>query len=65
MKNIAENIEQIIKRLEPNNAKFEQISKLDDTLKSLQSVSTIDKPSYIFPQIDTIGKNTYSSLNKK
>ena len=65
MKNIAENIEQIIKRLEPNNAKFEQISKLDDTLKSLQSVSPIDKPSYIFPQIDTIGKNTYSSLNKK
>lgn len=65
MKNIAENIEQIIKRLETNNAKFEQISKLDETLKSLQVVSSTEKPSYILPQIDTIGKNTYSSLNKK
>ena len=65
MKTIAENIEQIIKRLETSDAKFEQISSLDDAIKSLQVIYPIDKPSYIFPQIDTIGKNTYSSLNKK
>ena len=65
MKNIAEKLDVIIKQSVIDNAKFDQLSKFEDTLNKLQSLMSIEKPTYDFPQVDTIGKRTYSSLNKK
>lgn len=65
MKQIATKLEEVIIKTEAEKAKFEQLAKFDETLKNLQKVITLEKPSYSFPQIDTIGKRTYSSLNRK
>jgi hypothetical protein len=65
MKNLAEKLEQIINESDANMAEFDQISKFEDTMKDLQKVVTFAKPTYVFPQVDTIGKQTYTSLNKK
>ena len=65
MKNIAEKLEVITKQSEYDKAKFEQLSKFDDMMNHLQVLMTIEKPVYNLPQVDTIGRRTYSSLNKK
>lgn len=65
MKNIAEKLEAIVKQSENDKAKLEQLSKFDDTMNNLKDLMTIEKPLYSFPQVDTIGMRTYSSLNKK
>lgn len=64
MKNIAEKIEQIAKQSEIDKAKFEQLAKFEETIQNLQKLAPLSKPSYVFPQVDTIGR-TYNSLNKK
>jgi len=64
MKNIAEKLEAIIKQSENDIAKFDQISKFEDTLNSVQKHLTLEKPTYNFPQVDTIGKMVYASLNR-
>ena len=65
MEKIATRLEEIIIKTEAEKAKFEQLSKFDETLENLQKILTLEKPSYSFPQIDTIGKRVYTSLNKK
>lgn len=65
MKNIADKLEGIKNQTDVGRAKFEQLSRFNDTLKNLEKVLTLEKPTYSFPQVDTIGKRTYTSLNKK
>lgn len=65
MKNIAEKLDEIIKQTASDKAKFEQLSNFEDTMNTLQSIMAMEKPTYNYPQVDTIGKQTYSSLNKK
>lgn len=65
MKDIVDKLEQVIQISGDSNVNFEQIIKLDEALKSIKDINFIEKPSYVYPQIDTIGRNTYSFLNKK
>jgi hypothetical protein len=65
MRNIADKLEEIKNQTDVEEAKFEQLTRFEDTIKNLEKVLTLEKPSYSFPQVDTIGKRTYSSLNKK
>lgn len=65
MKNIADKLEEIKSQTDVEKAKFEQLARFDDTIKNLEKVLTLEKPTYSFPQVDTIGKQTYTSLNKK
>lgn len=64
MKNLAERIEQITKQSEIDKANFEQLIKFEETIRNLQKLAPLSKPTYVFPQVDTIGR-TYNSLNKK
>ncbi|MBL7854408.1 MAG: hypothetical protein JNL17_08410 [Cyclobacteriaceae bacterium] len=65
MRNLTDKLKDIKIQAEVENAKFEQLSKFEHTLNDLQKVLTLDKPTYSLPHVDTIGKRTYSSLNKK
>jgi hypothetical protein len=65
MKNIAEKLDQINKQSEIDKAKFDQLVKFEETLHELQKIAPLSRPTYILPQVDTIGSRTYSLLNKK
>lgn len=65
MNNISEKFEDIVKLSENDKVKYEQLSKFDDTMNKLKVLMPIEKPLYNLPQVDTIGRRTYSSLNKK
>lgn len=65
MKNIADKIEEIRVHIDLEKAKFEQLTRFEDTIRNLEKVLSLEKPTYSFPQVDTIGKQTYTSLNKK
>ena len=62
MKDIAKKVENItnISKI----MKLDQLDKYDETIQILQNILPIEKSSYIYPQIDTIGKNIYTVLNK-
>jgi hypothetical protein len=64
-KNISKKIEEILSQSESSSSGFGQIAKFEETLKNLQKIAPINKPVYNLPQTDTIGKQTYSSLNRK
>ena len=64
MKNIAEKLDVIAKQSEIDKSELDQLLKFDETMNQLKVLMSIEKPIYNFPQIDTIGKRTYSSLNK-
>lgn len=65
MENIAKMLELIVNQSESNKATFEQVLQFEDTMKNLQKLVPMEKPTYNLPQVDTIGKSTYLSLNKK
>ncbi|MEO5789927.1 hypothetical protein [Gelidibacter sp.] len=62
MENIAKLLEQIVDKTKEGKNKLEQISKFDETIKML---GLIEKPTYSFPLTDTLGRQTYSNLNRK
>lgn len=65
MKNVADRLEEIKNQTYVEKAKFEQLTRFEETIKNLEKVLTLEKPTYSLPQVDTIGKRTYTSLNKK
>lgn len=65
MKDIADKLEEIKNPTDDEKSKFEQLTKFEETVKNLEKFLTLEKPTYSFPLVDTIGKQTYTSLNKK
>ena len=65
MENIARLVEQIVDKTKEEKNKLEQISRFDETIKMIGNLEKSEKPSYSFPLTDTLGKQTYSNLNKK
>ncbi|MFB6318512.1 hypothetical protein [Saccharicrinis sp. FJH54] len=69
MKDLAKHVEDILddtkKQAVKNNADFEQIRKLDEALTILNKLEDREKPSYCLPPVDTLGKQTYTNLNRK
>lgn len=65
MENIAKLLEQIVQETKEEKNKLEQISKFDETIKMLGNMEKSEKPTYSFPLTDTLGRQTYSNLNRK
>jgi hypothetical protein len=62
MENIAKLVKQIVDKTKEEKNKLEQISRFDETIKML---GNFEKPAYSFPLTDTLGRQTYSNLNRK
>jgi argonaute-like protein implicated in RNA metabolism and viral defense len=65
MGDIVKLIEKIVDKAESKENKLEQISKFDEAIKMLEILEKSEKLTYNFPLTDTLGKQTYSNLNKK
>ena len=64
MKSIADKIKQTIKLEEKKNSTDKKFSDLNQLLEQIDKLGYSQKPNYSFPPVDTIGKTTYSTLNK-
>lgn len=65
MDNLAKRVEQIVVETKNEKTKLEQIRQFDETIKKLGELEKSVNPTYSFPLIDTLGRQTYSNLNKK
>ncbi len=65
MENIAKLVEQIVNKTKEEKNNLDQISRFDETIKMLGNVGKSEKPTYSFPLTDTLGRQTYSNLNRK
>lgn len=64
MKSIAEKLIEVINTEKNKNIKNKNFKELDELLLNIDKFGYINKPDYSFPLVDTIGKTTYSILNK-
>ena len=65
MTRIDQKVEEIIKKAEADDS-AEQIREFDKLVKKLSVLDDLKpKSQYSFPLIDTLGKRTYASLNKR
>jgi len=65
MEDIAKLVEQIVDKTKEEKNKLEQISRFDETVKMLGNMEKSERPTYSFPLTDTLGRQTYSNLNRK
>jgi hypothetical protein len=65
MKKITENISNVISQNEDCLISFDQFAKFEKTIIELKKNVLLEKPTYDYPMIDTIGILTYSALNSK
>ena len=65
MEKLSEKLEQLTIELESEKEKFDQITNFDETLNNLQKIIKLEKPSYSYPLIDTIGRRLNATINKK
>lgn len=65
MENISDKLEQIVEDFSSAVSNLEQLKRFEDTMKDLQSLTSLDKPQYNLPQVDTLGRTTYLSLNRQ
>lgn len=65
MENLVKIVGSLVDGTKKSTIKNEQISKLDEIIKALGDDEGMKKPTYNFPQPDTLGIQTYSNLNRK
>jgi hypothetical protein len=65
MSKLAEKVEQILKDHEKLQINSGLINDYFETVKKLSELNIIQKPTYNFPPTDTLGRWTYSNLNRK
>jgi hypothetical protein len=65
MKEVDKKVTALIQLMENKGMELHQIKEFDESLKRLGLTDATTKPSYTYPLVDTIGRNTYSLLNKK
>lgn len=65
MKDVDRKITELIQTVDNSDNDLHQIKQCDESLKKLGLAEAYRKPSYTYPLVDTIGRNTYSLLNKK
>ena len=64
MKSIADKLIDTVKSEENKNASDEKFKALEQLLADIDKLGLSQKADYSFPLVDTIGKTTYSILNK-
>ncbi len=65
MEDLSKKLEIIISQSNDGKEDLEQIIKFEETFNKLQKIAPVDKPTYSLPQVDTLGKSTYLSLNQR
>lgn len=64
MKSIADKLKDTIKLEEKKNASDKNFQQFENFISQMDKLGFTRKPKYSFPLVDTIGKSTYSILNK-
>ena len=64
MTSIADKMKQAIKIEEQKNSDDKKFAEFNLLLAEIDKLGYSQKPNYSFPLVDTIGKTTYSTLNK-
>jgi hypothetical protein len=64
MRSIADKTKQTINLEEKKNFDDKNFSEFNQLLTQIDKLGYFEKPNYSFPLVDTIGKTTYSTLNK-
>jgi hypothetical protein len=64
MKSIADKLKETIKIEEKKNSSDKNFKEFEQLLAKMDKLGYSQKPDYSFPLVDTIGKTTYSTLNK-
>lgn len=64
MKSIADTLKKTIKTEEKKNSADKNFTEFEQLLAKMDKIGYSTKPHYSFPLVDTIGKTTYSTLNK-
>lgn len=64
MKSIADKLKETIKAEEEKNSTDKNFKEFEQLLDQISEFGYTKKPDYSFPLVDTIGKTTYSTLNK-
>ena len=64
MTSIADKMKQAIKFEEQKNSDDKKFAEFSLLLAEIDKLGYSQKPNYSFPLVDTIGKTTYSTLNK-
>lgn len=65
MKSIADKLKETVKLEEKKNSHDKNFREFDLLLKEMNKLGYSQKPDYSLPLVDTIGKTTYSTLNKR
>jgi len=64
MKSIADRLQETVKSEERKNANDKNFKEFEQIVFQMVKLGFSKKPDYSFPPVDTIGKTTYSTLNK-
>jgi hypothetical protein len=64
MKSIADKLQDTVKLEEKKNASDKNFKEFEQLISQMDKLGYTQKPDYSFPLVDTIGKTTYSTLNK-
>lgn len=64
MKSIVDKIKETTKAEEKKNASDKSLREFEKLLVNMDKLGCLKKPDYSLPLVDTIGKTTYSTLNK-
>lgn len=65
MKDLDKKLAGIVQEMNNTEEDLHQIKQFDESLKRLGLAENSRKSTYTYPLVDTIGRNTYSLLNKK
>lgn len=65
MEDLDKKISEIVQKMDNEQDSLHQIKQFDDLFKKMGLTQNSDRPTYTYPLVDTIGKDTYSHLNKK
>ncbi|MDI9311126.1 MAG: hypothetical protein QM535_12995 [Limnohabitans sp.] len=65
MKSIANKLKDTVKLEEKKNANDKNFKEFEQLISQMEKLGYTQKPDYTFPLVDTIGKTTYSTLNKR
>ncbi|MEC4050340.1 hypothetical protein OX284_012930 [Flavobacterium sp. SUN046] len=64
MESIVDKIKETTKAEEKKNASDKSLREFEKLLVNMDKLGCLKKPDYSLPLVDTIGKTTYSTLNK-
>jgi len=64
MKSIDDKLKETVKLEEKKHSNDKSFKEFEKLLAQLDKLGCSQKPDYSFPLVDTIGKTTYSNLNK-